>query len=90
MTDRAPLRERAARLFQDIQSLICSALEEADGSAKFRNDRWDRTDTNGGEGGGGLTANWRQSSWRSWPVGGVAAGSAHCRGELSVCCGGCA
>ncbi len=55
MTDRAPLRERAARLFQDIQSLICSALEEADGSAKFRNDRWNRTDPNGAEGGGGLT-----------------------------------
>jgi coproporphyrinogen III oxidase len=41
------LREQAAKYFASLQDQICRALEEADGSAHFREDEWSR------EGGGG-------------------------------------
>lgn len=55
MTESLALRSRCAALFRDIQSHICSALEQADGAALFRRDEWHRTDAKGGDGGGGLT-----------------------------------
>src|SRR5438477_12338492 len=42
-----PLAERAATYFHTLQDQITSALERADGGARFHEDRWDR------EGGGG-------------------------------------
>jgi coproporphyrinogen III oxidase len=41
---------RAERFFQELQDTICSALERADGKAKFKSDPWQRPG-----GGGGLT-----------------------------------
>lgn len=45
-----PLSERVSAYFRDLQSLICSSLEEIDGKEKFGADKWERE-----EGGGGLT-----------------------------------
>jgi coproporphyrinogen III oxidase len=42
-----PLRNRAAAYFRDLQDRVTAALEEIDGSGRFREDTWDR------EGGGG-------------------------------------
>src|SRR5215468_10796028 len=42
-----PLRHRAAAYFRDLQDRITAALEQLDGSGRFRVDAWDR------EGGGG-------------------------------------
>lgn len=65
-----PLRWRGSRLLSgegeawvgaihDLQNRICSALEEADGKAKFTEDEWQRSvqedSFGGGEGGGGKT-----------------------------------
>lgn len=55
MTDHTPLRQRTAKLFKEVQSHICAAVELADGVATFNDDNWTRTDALGGEGGGGLT-----------------------------------
>lgn len=56
MTSEAtPLKERAARLFQDVQSHICRGLESIDGKAVFQSDSWKREDSRGGDGGGGVT-----------------------------------
>ena len=55
MTESSPLKQRAAALFKDVQTHICAALERADGSAVFRSDEWDRLDSKGADGGGGLT-----------------------------------
>lgn len=55
MNPCAPLKQRASELFKSVQTHICSALEKADGSAVFRSDEWVRTDSQGSEGGGGLT-----------------------------------
>ncbi|WP_373044834.1 oxygen-dependent coproporphyrinogen oxidase [Vulgatibacter sp.] len=44
MTD---MRERAAAYVRELQDRICKALEDLDGGARFREDRWER------EGGGG-------------------------------------
>jgi coproporphyrinogen III oxidase len=41
------MRKRAQEFFSDLQDRICSAIEEVDGKARFREDRWQR------EGGGG-------------------------------------
>jgi len=49
------MQDRAAQLFHDIQSHICRELERVDGGATFREDEWNRTDSKGGHGGGGLT-----------------------------------
>ena len=43
-------RETITNQFKDLQSSICIALEESDGSSKFRSDEWQRQ-----EGGGGLS-----------------------------------
>src|SRR5437763_543033 len=42
-----PMRDRAAAWFRDLQDRICAALEQLDGSGRFREDLWQR------EGGGG-------------------------------------
>lgn len=47
---RESLRERAAAYFRELQDRICASLEEIDGEARFREDRWDRAG-----GGGGIT-----------------------------------
>ncbi|HLV60343.1 MAG TPA: oxygen-dependent coproporphyrinogen oxidase [Fredinandcohnia sp.] len=44
------LRRRAEAWFRDLQDRICAALEEIDGAARFREDRWQREG-----GGGGIT-----------------------------------
>lgn len=43
-------KERASEFFMQLQNDICNALEQADGKAKFHEDKWER---NGG--GGGIT-----------------------------------
>lgn len=55
MTNADTLKERAAKLFQDIQSHICHGVESLDGGAVFKSDAWTREDIRGSEGGGGLT-----------------------------------
>ncbi len=47
MNSNQNLRERAQEFFASLQDTICRALEECDGQARFREDRWQR------EGGGG-------------------------------------
>lgn len=42
-----PLKERFSALIYTLQNTICTALEQVDGKAKFKEDRWQR------EGGGG-------------------------------------
>lgn len=44
------LRREAEAWFRDLQDRICAALEEVDGRARFREDRWQREG-----GGGGIT-----------------------------------
>lgn len=44
------MRERAVRFVHRLQDEICAALENIDGGATFREDRWERP-----EGGGGIT-----------------------------------
>lgn len=44
----ADSRQRAKEFVQTLQDQICTALEEIDGKAKFREDHWERTE--GGEG----------------------------------------
>ncbi|MCA8926224.1 MAG: oxygen-dependent coproporphyrinogen oxidase [Planctomycetes bacterium] len=46
----APMKDRAAALFREVQELLCSQLETLDGKARFGRDAWDRP-----AGGGGLT-----------------------------------
>ena len=43
-----PLRERAAEFFFGLQDDICAALEQLDGQASFREDRWERDGGGGG------------------------------------------
>lgn len=45
-----PLRDRAVEFVQRLQDRICTALEDIDGGATFREDRWERP-----EGGGGIS-----------------------------------
>ena len=47
MTNDRPLRERATDYFAWLQDEICAALEQLDGTSRFREDNWQR------EGGGG-------------------------------------
>jgi coproporphyrinogen III oxidase len=44
------VKEEWISFIHDLQNRICKALEEADGTARFREDKWDRP-----EGGGGIT-----------------------------------
>ena len=44
------LKQQFTQYIQNLQNEICSAFEEVDGKAKFREDRWDRDG-----GGGGIT-----------------------------------
>ena len=44
------IKQQWIEYIEDLQNRICRALEEADGKAKFLEDRWDRA-----EGGGGKT-----------------------------------
>jgi len=46
------LHERARDLFAELQDVICDKLEETDGKAKFREDRWDYRQGDDGSGGG--------------------------------------
>ena len=50
-----PLTEKAKAIFLKMQSDICNGLEKADGAKQFITDKWDRTDQQGGHGGGGIT-----------------------------------
>ncbi|MCB0322704.1 MAG: oxygen-dependent coproporphyrinogen oxidase [Bdellovibrionales bacterium] len=49
------MRAESATLFRRLQATICDAVEAIDGTARFLDDLWERTDTNGGAGGGGRT-----------------------------------
>ncbi len=49
------MKKRASKLFTDIQTHICQALEQIDGKEAFKSDEWERTDRKGGPGGGGVT-----------------------------------
>ena len=42
------MQHRAGNYFRDLQDRICSALEEIDGSARFREDIWERAGGGGG------------------------------------------
>jgi coproporphyrinogen III oxidase len=55
MTTDKKLSQRAAELYQSIQSHICTGLEKLDGQATFRTDEWKRPDIKGEHGGGGVT-----------------------------------
>jgi coproporphyrinogen III oxidase len=55
MTTREAFRAKTQDLFQRIQANICEGLERIDGTGKFRTDQWNRTDSRGNEGGGGMT-----------------------------------
>ncbi|RYZ44662.1 MAG: coproporphyrinogen III oxidase, partial [Chitinophagaceae bacterium] len=44
------VKEQFVDYIHDLQNRICAALERADGSAKFFEDKWERP-----EGGGGKT-----------------------------------
>lgn len=41
-------RQRVKQFMQNLQDQICTALEQLDGTARFREDRWERAE--GGEG----------------------------------------
>src|SRR4051794_5702460 len=43
-----PLRDRAAAYFRALQERIAAALEELDGSGRFREDAWERPGGGGG------------------------------------------
>ena len=47
VTPNEAMRTQTADYFRSLQEIICSALEQADGTARFREDVWER------EGGGG-------------------------------------
>ncbi len=51
------LETRARDLFAELQDQICEALEELDGKATFREDRWDHRpgEDESEAGGGGVT-----------------------------------
>jgi coproporphyrinogen III oxidase len=49
------MRDQTTELFKAIQSHICQALEQVDGTARFKTDQWKRTDLSGQDGGGGIT-----------------------------------
>jgi len=49
------MRSKAAALARDVQKEICQALEALDGKERFQSDSWERTDSGGGYGGGGLS-----------------------------------
>jgi len=58
MTDNIPhhpLTNRAKQIFLKMQSDICNGLEQADMGKQFITDTWERTDQQGGHGGGGIT-----------------------------------
>src|SRR5215471_3349773 len=42
------MRNKAAGYFRSLQDRICSALEQADGAARFREDVWERDGGGGG------------------------------------------
>ena len=44
----SPLRSRAVAYFRDLQDRICTALEQLDGTARFREDSWTREAGGGG------------------------------------------
>jgi coproporphyrinogen III oxidase len=47
MDQTQPIKQRAQEFFSRLQDKICNSIEDADGKAHFREDRWER------EGGGG-------------------------------------
>lgn len=49
------MKQEAAAFFRRTQATICEALEALEPSARFESDTWERTDSGGGHGGGGLT-----------------------------------
>ncbi len=52
----APDTEEVKRYLLELQQRICTALEQADGGARFMEDRWERA-----EGGGGRSRVIRQA-----------------------------
>lgn len=53
MSPEDSLEIRAAALFRELQTSICTGLEALEPSARFRSDHWRRTDATGSDGGGG-------------------------------------
>lgn len=51
----SPIAQQAAELYKSIQTHICAGIESFEPTARFRNDEWQRTDSKGSAGGGGLT-----------------------------------
>jgi coproporphyrinogen III oxidase len=49
------MRDRAVKLFHDLQERICSRLTEIDGQKTFMVDQWTRDNLDGQDGGGGIT-----------------------------------
>ena len=49
MAARAPDSAAVLAYLRGLQDGICSALEEADGKARFRSDRWQRAEGGGGD-----------------------------------------
>ena len=48
MSSDGPIEARAAAYFQELQDRVCTALEVADGGARFRQDAWERPGGGGG------------------------------------------
>jgi coproporphyrinogen III oxidase len=61
--------ERMQRFVEALQDRIVRAFEELDGEAAFGADRWERTNEDGSDGGGGLTR--VVEGGRVWEKGGV-------------------
>ena len=55
MNDTAPDFDAVRHYLRDLQDRICTAIEQADGEARFMEDAWTREGTGGLLGGGGRT-----------------------------------
>ena len=44
----SPLREQTQEYFRELQETICAAIEQSDGTARFREDRWTHAEEGGG------------------------------------------
>ncbi|MBX7138749.1 MAG: oxygen-dependent coproporphyrinogen oxidase [Oligoflexia bacterium] len=49
------IRERATLIFRKMQEQLCTAVEQLEPTARFREDRWDRETAAGTQGGGGIS-----------------------------------
>nr|WP_315819878.1 coproporphyrinogen III oxidase [Paraflavitalea speifideiaquila] len=46
---KSPIKENWINYIHDLQNRICKAVEQADGQAAFKEDKWDRPEGGGGK-----------------------------------------